>query len=48
MNGVISFADPTIAELGAVASLWLLVQTLNAAKTNQSRVRVQARRWRSH
>ena len=47
MNDVISFAYPTIAALGALGSLWLLVQALNAAKTNRCRARVPARRPRS-
>jgi hypothetical protein len=46
MNGVISFAHPTVAALGALASRGLLVQALNAAKTNRSRARVPARRPR--
>jgi hypothetical protein len=46
MNGVVSFAYPTIAALGALASLRLLVQALNAAKTSRCRARVPARRRR--
>jgi hypothetical protein len=47
MNGIILFFTPTIAALGALASLWLFVQAVDAAKTNQARVRISARRPRS-
>jgi hypothetical protein len=47
MNGFILFAYPTIAALGALASLSLFVLALSATKTNRSRVRVPARRPRS-
>jgi hypothetical protein len=46
MNGIILFAAPAVAALGALASLGLFLQALNAAKTNSSRVRVPARRSR--
>ena len=48
MNGIILFVTPAVAALGALASLRLFVQAQNAAKTNQARVRVPARRphWR--
>jgi hypothetical protein len=48
MNDIILSAYPTIAALAALASLWLAVAALNAEKTNSSRVRVPARRPRSH
>ncbi len=47
MNGIILFVTPTIAALGALASLRLFVQAVNAAKTNPARVRIPARRLRS-
>jgi hypothetical protein len=46
MNGIILFAAPAVAALGALASLGLFVQALNAAKTNHARVRVPVRRAR--
>jgi hypothetical protein len=46
MNGIILFAAPAVAALGALASLGLFVQALNAAKTNQARVRFPVRRPR--
>jgi len=48
MSGIFLFITPAIAALGALASLGLFVQALNAAKTTQARVRVAARRTRSH
>jgi hypothetical protein len=47
MNDIILFVYPTFAALVALASLWLFVLALSAAKTNRSRVRVPARRPRS-
>jgi hypothetical protein len=46
MNGIILFVTPAVAALGALASLRLFVQAQNAAKANQARVRVPARRPR--
>jgi len=46
MNGIILFAAPAVAALGALVSLGLFVQASNAAKTNRTRVRVPARRSR--
>jgi hypothetical protein len=47
MNDIILFSYPTIAALGAFASLSLAVAALNAEKTNPSRLRAPARRPRS-
>lgn len=47
MNSIILFAAPAVAALGALILLGLFIQALNAAKTNQARVRVPARRARS-
>jgi hypothetical protein len=44
MNGIILFVTPAVAALGA---LRLIVQALNATKTNPARVRIPARRQRS-
>ena len=44
MNGIILLVTPAVAAFGALGSLWLFVQALNAVKTNQARVRVPARR----
>lgn len=46
MNGIILFAAPAVAALGALVLLGLFVQARNAAKTNQSRVRIPVRRPR--
>jgi hypothetical protein len=43
MNGIILLVTPAVAAFGALGSLWLFVQALNAVKTNQARVRVPAR-----
>jgi hypothetical protein len=48
MNGIFLFITPAVAALGALASLGLFAQALNAAKTTRARVRVPARRSRSH
>ena len=48
MNGIFLFITPAVAALGALASLGLFVQALNVAKTARARVRVPARRSRSH
>jgi len=47
MNSIILFAAPAVVAFGALGSLWLLVQALDALKTNPARVRVPARRPRS-
>ena len=47
MNDIILFVYPTIAALGALASLSLFGLALSAPQTNRSRVRVAARRPRS-
>jgi hypothetical protein len=44
MNSIILFAAPAVVAFGALGSLWLFVQALDALKTNQARVRVPARR----
>ena len=43
MNGIILLVTPAVAAFGALGSLWLFVQALNAVKTNQARVWVPAR-----
>jgi len=48
MNGIFLFITPAVAALGALVLLGLFAQALNAAKTNRARVRVPARRKRSH
>ena len=44
MSSIILFAAPAVAALGALVLLGPFVEVLNAAKTNQARVRVPARR----
>jgi hypothetical protein len=44
MNSIILFAAPAVVAFGALSSLWLFVQALDALKTNQARVRVPALR----
>jgi len=48
MNGIFLFIIPAVAALSALASLGLVIQGLNAAKAHLARVRVPARRPRSH
>ncbi len=42
MSDVILFAHPTFGVLGILASVWLLVEALNATEANQARIRYAA------
>jgi hypothetical protein len=40
MSDIILFAHPTFGVLGILASVWILVEALNASEANQGRIRV--------
>lgn len=42
MNDLILFAHPTLGVVGIMASVWLLVEALNASEANQQRIQVAA------
>ncbi|MFB9263271.1 hypothetical protein ACFFWD_08825 [Bradyrhizobium erythrophlei] len=42
MNDLILFAHPTLGVLGIMASVWVLVEALNASEANQQRVQMAA------
>ena len=42
MNDIILFAHPTFGVLGIMASVWILVEALNASEANQGRIRMAA------
>lgn len=42
MSDIILFAHPTFGVLGILASVWILVEALNASETNQGRIRFAA------
>lgn len=42
MNDLILFAHPTLGVLGIMASVWVLVEALNASESNQARIQTAA------
>ena len=42
MSDIILFAHPTFGVLGIMASVWILVEALNASEANQGRIRLAA------
>jgi hypothetical protein len=42
MSDIILFAHPTFGVLGIMASVWILVEALNASEANQHRIRLAA------
>jgi hypothetical protein len=42
MNDLILFAHPTLGVLGIMASVWVLVEALNASDSNQRRIEIAA------
>jgi hypothetical protein len=42
MNDLILFAHPTLGVLGIMASVWVLVEALNASESNQRRIEIAA------
>jgi hypothetical protein len=42
MSDLILFAHPTLGVLGIMATVWLLVEALNASEINQTRIRTAA------
>jgi hypothetical protein len=42
MSDIILFAHPTFGVLGILASVWILVEALNASEANQGRIRLAA------
>jgi hypothetical protein len=42
MSDILLFAHPTFGVLGIMASVWILVEALNASEANQGRIRLAA------
>jgi hypothetical protein len=42
MSDILLFAHPTFGVLGIMASVWVLVEALNASEANQGRIRIAA------